>query len=334
MQKYTSAILKTTKLNFEMKAWTPQVCCARIALLCGLSDWCRCDMHSFNTTIKQVKLRKVSCLINFSLSHPHFRHQQVQSSLCSHSRTHAHTMNMHLLSLHLTLRHTRYLFLACSSHFSLSFFFFSSVFLSTPPSLTHTQKKQYLSSYRINITVQISFGRYSNISLWQTPCRRLGYCCIIPENCLTYANPDHCRQAYSIQYNYSPPEIRHHCPVLLFILFYLSVYSFPIISFALIQQPLLLHQLSLPHAWSVLPSLSPVHRFSPQYHICHISADILQAGSIPACLSCNKLFICLPFMASKGFPQQKHLLLPFCWPGPMKSSVAHKGRGIFPKPWV
>lgn len=109
----------------------------------------------------------------------------------------------------------------------LPLFFFLFCFSFYPSlSLSHT-KNQYFSSYRINITVQISFGRYSNISLWQTPCRRLGYCCIIPENCLTYADPDHCRQAYSIQYNYSPPEIRHHCPVLLFILFYLFTH-FPL----------------------------------------------------------------------------------------------------------
>ena len=55
----------------------------------------------------------------------------------------------------------------------------------------------------------------------------------MPLSCLTYATLDHCRQAYLTQYNSSPPEIRHHCHVLLFIL---SVYLFPIISFAIIQQ--------------------------------------------------------------------------------------------------
>lgn len=176
MQKPIFAVLKTRKLDFEVKAWPLQVCCAPTALLCGLSDWCHCNMHSFNSTSELVKLRKVYCPGNCSLSHTHFRHWEIQHHLPPFSSTQAHTMNMYQLPLYSSLGHICCLLLAFFFHTSPSFFL---TCLYHPLFHVHTQR-QHFSSCRINIMIQISFEKYFNINVWKTSHRKPGYYCHHP----------------------------------------------------------------------------------------------------------------------------------------------------------
>lgn len=79
------------------------------------------------------------------------------------------------------------------------------------------------------------------------------------------------------------------------------------------------------------PSFHPSFQFPISPHsttFCHISAKILQAGSIPACLSCNKLFICLPSWLPEAFPSRSTSSCPSAGQVPQRALVLTRGGGF------
>lgn len=145
-----------------MKARTLQVCCTNIAVPDGVSDCC--SMHSFNTT-ELIKLRNVYYLSNFSPSQSNLRNQEIQTNLFLYSNIHAHTMNMHLLSLYSILGHifhhrTHLLSFSCL-FFPLLPLFFSLFFLPLFVFFTQT----IFPYCTINSTMQIFFRQYFNMSM-------------------------------------------------------------------------------------------------------------------------------------------------------------------------
>lgn len=173
--------------------------------------------------------------------------------------------------------------------------------------------------------------QYFNISMWNSPHRRLGYYCHHPRTNtqpytnLTYTFLDHCRPAYLIQYNSSPEMRELSCT---FIHWLLSL-CLLILHYLIFHHPAApVIPIAFSPSWSIL---LPRLLFLPMLpHLLHPNKGI-SSWQHPWSLSCNKLFTCFPFTTSKVF---LHIFLPFCCADPTKSSDPQKRREIFPKPWV
>lgn len=153
--------------------------------------------------------------------------------------------------------------------------------------------------------------------MWNPPHRRLGYYCHHPRtNTLTYTALDHCRPAYLIQYN-SSLEIRELSSTFIHCLFSSFTYS-PLSPLPSFSSSCYSHGfLSLMHD----PSFSPVYCFSPCCHICYISVNILQAGSIPVLSAATSSSPAFPLLLPKSFSNRSTSSCPSAVQIPQKALV-------------
>lgn len=83
------------------------------------------------------------------------------------------------------------------------------------------------------------------------------------------------------------------------------------------------------------PFFSPVYSFSPCCHICYISVNILQSGSIPVLSAATSSSPAFPLLLPKSCSKRsKYSSCPSAVQVPQKRSGLQKRREILSKPWV
>lgn len=164
--------------------------------------------------------------------------------------------------------------------------------------------------------------------MWIPPHIRLGYYCHHPRTSpLTYTTLDHCRPLYlfdSVQFFSRNKRIVMYFYSLAFIaLFTYSPLSpLPSSSSSCYSRSFL----SLMHD----PFSSLVYSFSPCCHICYISVNILQAGSIPVLSAATSSSPAFPLLLPKSCSNISKSSYPSAVQVPQKSLVLKRGGRFFP----
>lgn len=158
--------------------------------------------------------------------------------------------------------------------------------------------------------------------MWNLPHSRLGYYCHHPRtNLLTYTTLDHCRPAYLIQYN-SSLEIRELPCTFIALFTYSPLSPLPSSSSSCYSHSFL--------SLMCDPFFFPVYSFSPCCHICYISVNILQAGSIPVLSAATSSSPAFPLLLLKSFSNRSTSSCPSAVQVPQKALVLKRGGRFFP----